>query len=84
MVQVNIPEDIKARVHALTDSETQWYIDNTTAEQRATAVAAMDGFRNDPETKAAKMAQFKQWWTDADADQDGLLNKAEFLNYRKA
>ena len=82
MVQIN--EDLKARMITMTQQEVQWFRDNAPEEQRNLARQVMQDARNNEEVKAQKMAQYNEWWAQADANGDGLLNKEEWLAFRAA
>ena len=49
-----------------------------TPEQKQGGMERLEKYRNDPAMKAEMHAKMTQMWTDADADQDGKLNLAEY------
>ena len=76
--------ELTARVQAITRSAYAHWAGNCTQEQKDKALADQEKFKTDPEHNAAKMAKFNDTWNSADANQDGLLDLAEFKVYMAA
>ena len=71
--------DIMAWIETFTDSSVAHAIATTTPEQTAASEAIMASMKNDPEARTRILQEVTDDWNAADADSDGLLNRAEFV-----
>ena len=79
-----LPEATLAELNEFSKGVWEAYIGSRTPEQYAADSEKTKKFLTDEEFKAEKMAEMQKAFTDADANSDGLLDEAEFLNWAQA
>ena len=79
-----VSEELAAEINALTEDSWSYYKSKRSAEKQVEDNKMMEKFAADEEFKNQRMAEMVELWNAADADGDGRLNEAEWMNWCKA
>ena len=80
---MELSAELKAAFDAHATDGFNFWKDNSTPEQRAVGAAELDRFATDEEFKNGMTAFMATAFAEADADNDGLLNAAEYAVFLK-
>ena len=76
-----ISAELQTAIDADSTEVYQLWKTTCTEEQKAAALSQMTEFLNNPDFKAQKMARQTELFTQADANNDGVLDAAEYATY---
>ena len=76
-----ISEEVKTQLEQIAEDGFNYWKDNCTEEQKAAGLRMAEEMKSQPEAMQQMLAKMTAWFTEADADQNGLLNEAEYLAF---
>ena len=77
-----LPEAVMTAIRTRATSQYNEWKTSATAEQKAGGIERMNKMKNEPEFRAEMMGKMTQMWNEADANQDGKLDLAEYKNWQ--
>ena len=74
-----LSDEVKTQLEQIAEDGFNHWKDNCTEEQKAAGLRIAEEMKTQPEAMQQMMTKMTGYFTEADADQNGLLTQAEFL-----